>query len=119
MDIYSSENVYGISIYLDKCLFYKQFTSKISSSEIQEIKEIYYNLSIEDYINMVNKQEGKCLICNQLPKEGKILVVDHNHTTGKIRGLLCHHCNLGIGFLGDDKEGILKALKYLIECDGV
>jgi hypothetical protein len=51
----------------------------------------------------------KCECCKQIDK----LVVDHDHTTGKFRGWLCKRCNLGIGKLGDNLEGLKKAVKYL------
>ena len=41
------------------------------------------------------------------------LVVDHCHKTGALRGVLCHACNVGIGWLGDDLEGVMRAVKYL------
>jgi hypothetical protein len=41
------------------------------------------------------------------------LVVDHNHETGKIRGLLCHHCNLAVGWIRDDPDRALRAAEYL------
>ncbi len=68
-----------------------------------------YGITIEDYNEMVEKQGGKCLICG---KEFK-LVVDHNHKTGCVRGLLCPNCNFGIGFLQDDVELLQKAINYL------
>lgn len=53
----------------------------------------------------------KCSVC----KDKSSLSVDHNHTTGKIRGILCNNCNRGIGLLGDTPESLLKAYKYLKE----
>lgn len=70
-----------------------------------------YGISVTDYEQMLKKQNGKC-ICGR--DNGKInLHVDHDHKTGKIRGLLCYRCNHAIGLLADNPE-ILKALyKYL------
>ena len=54
-----------------------------------------YNISIEQYENLHNNQHHKCLICNR--KE--VLFVDHDHKTGKVRGLLCSFCNMLLGYL--------------------
>jgi DNA-directed RNA polymerase subunit RPC12/RpoP len=53
-----------------------------------------YGLSIEKYNQLLNKQNGKCAICEKDSSEFKQnLAVDHNHATGEIRGLLCSYCN--------------------------
>lgn len=54
-----------------------------------------YNMTLEDYEKMKEKQNNKCLICNRKFK----LLIDHNHKTGEIRGLLCAICNRNIGWL--------------------
>lgn len=76
----------------------------------KRIKELEkkYGLTIEQYEDMVEAQEGRCGICNGKPK---VLHVDHCHSTGEVRGLLCFKCNAGIGLLGE--ENIDSALKYL------
>jgi len=56
-----------------------------------------------------------CDSCGKHPKGRRGLVVDHDHNTLKFRGWLCEMCNLGIGQLGDDLEGVGKALTYLKE----
>lgn len=74
----------------------------------------FFNLTIEDYDNMVKEQKGLCKICNNPPdtKHNK-LYVDHCHNTKKIRGLLCHGCNAGIGLLKDNTDILRKAIEYL------
>jgi hypothetical protein len=74
-----------------------------------------FGLTDEMFHNILASQEFKCAICGTLEPTGKYPVfnVDHCHATGKVRGLLCHHCNTGIGNLKDDPEIVLKALKYL------
>jgi len=69
-----------------------------------------YGITPEDYNRMEENQEYRCLICNTYSEN---LVVDHCHTTGKVRGLLCDSCNRGIGFLGDDVQNLLNAAEYL------
>ena len=68
-----------------------------------------YGLTEAEHEAMLEQQNGLCRICGKAEK----LVVDHNHETGKVRGLLCPGCNKGIGFLGDTSEGVQKALTYL------
>lgn len=78
-----------------------------------------YGLSIEQYMDMHESQNGLCAICLQpetaLDRMGNLrpLAVDHNHDTGAVRGLLCHGCNVGIGLLKDDVDIIISAALYL------
>lgn len=78
-----------------------------------------YGLTIEQYKDMLEAQGGLCMICNR-PETRKLrgktdvsLAVDHCHSTGNIRGLLCGNCNKGIGLLGDNADGLAAALRYL------
>lgn len=66
----------------------------------------------EEYLNLLEKQNGVCAICNQTCT--KSLAVDHDHTTSKIRGLLCNSCNRGLGYL-KDSIAILKAATTYLE----
>lgn len=70
-----------------------------------------YGISYEDYLALGRKQNWKCSICKELPV--KKLEVDHCHSTGKIRGLLCGHCNRGLGQFKDSKARLLFAISYL------
>jgi hypothetical protein len=83
-------------------------------------KDIYlkrnYNINYEKYLEIVNEQEGKCAICGLFNLE-KPLFVDHCHTTGKIRGLLCSLCNTGLGGFRDNTISLLKAIEYLKVAD--
>lgn len=75
-----------------------------------------YGLTPEDYESMYEKQKGKCLICGeQKVNRGKYhsLFVDHNHETGKVRGLLCQRCNFLIGQARDNVKILKSAIKYL------
>ena len=73
-----------------------------------------YGISLEDYNKLFEKQEGCCAICGIHQTEiEKSLAVDHCHSTGKVRGLLCFDCNTGIGKLKDDYELVYKAYRYL------
>ena len=74
-----------------------------------------YNLSKEDFYNILEKQDYKCALCSKtFPgfKQNQ-LHIDHCHETNKVRGLLCMQCNVGLGMLGDNIEGLERALDYL------
>ncbi len=69
-------------------------------SEMKDYQKKYhlknkYDLSIEAWTKLCNKQKGVCIICHRKSK----LVIDHDHKTGKIRGLLCIHCNMLLGIV--------------------
>lgn len=75
-----------------------------------------YGISKEQYKKMEERQGGLCACCKQNPKDrGKngVLVVDHCHTTGAVRGLLCAKCNAGIGFFDDNPALLVLASTYL------
>ena len=69
-----------------------------------------YGVALEDVAAMLEAQDGRCLICH---RDDVRLSVDHDHQTGRVRGLLCNNCNAGIGFLGDDPARLLDAVVYL------
>lgn len=73
-----------------------------------------FGITIEDYERMLENQANRCAICGgyQVIK-GDNLYVDHNHQTGKVRGLLCHYCNVGIGMLKDNPQILQNAIDYL------
>jgi len=73
-----------------------------------------YNLSLQEYNQLFDKQLGCCAICNTHQSEfKKALPVDHDHDTGKVRGLLCFQCNSGIGQLKDSEATVIDAKLYL------
>lgn len=72
-----------------------------------------YGLTIEQFEGLAAAQGGRCAICRKLPPKGKRLHIDHCHETNRIRGLLCIHCNRALGSLGDNPEGVMRAVRYL------
>lgn len=73
-----------------------------------------------DYEEMLRAQDGVCAICRQPetfihPQTGEtaFLAVDHCHSTGRIRGLLCRRCNIAIGHLDHNAERLIAAARYL------
>ena len=76
-----------------------------------------YGITLEEYRKMLFDQKYKCFICGIDEKESRNqqLCVDHCHTTGKVRKLLCHNCNCGLGHFKDDPKILKNALKYLTD----
>ena len=73
-----------------------------------------YPITIEDYNLIFEMQQGKCKICGIHQKDNKRkLCIDHCHKTNKVRGLLCNHCNTGLGFFKDNTKSLLEAVNYL------
>lgn len=76
---------------------------------IRKDKPVY---SKEEYTEMLIKQDNRCAICGSY-QDKKKFCVDHCHKTKKIRGLLCFHCNVGIGHLKDNIQILQNAISYL------
>lgn len=77
-----------------------------------------FGISLSEYGAMLVAQEGKCAICKKPETQtrkgvAKLMAVDHDHNTGKIRGLLCTACNQAIGKLNEDPELFASATAYL------
>lgn len=79
-----------------------------------------YGLDASKHVMMYVQQRGLCAICRDPLRSARTetnhvsgLVVDHNHETGKVRGLLCSRCNTAIGLLGDDPDYVQRAYLYL------
>lgn len=101
---------------LNKCKAWaKANPEKVKNSHLKRT----YNIEITTYYELYKKQNGVCAIC-QCPetakhKNGKTkrLAVDHCHKTGKVRGLLCVRCNMGIGVFKDSTNLLILAIKYI------
>lgn len=73
-----------------------------------------YGLTRDEYHDLINKQKNKCCICGDELKTGTGKSgIDHNHETGKVRGILCRNCNILIGYLECNKHKINIAMKYI------
>ena len=85
-------------------------------------KKLGINLTYNEFLEMYKTQDGKCAICGipmNLHKveddlnNSKTARVDHDHSTGKIRSLLCNHCNVGLGAFNDHIPSFQKAISYI------
>lgn len=72
-----------------------------------------FGITADDYERMLAEQGGVCALCFKDNVDGRRLAVDHDHTTGKVRGLLCSPCNRAIGFFGDDPRVMERAAIYV------
>lgn len=74
-----------------------------------------YGLTEEKYQEILAAQGGICALCSKDDPDavGRKLHIDHDHQTGRVRGLLCSMHNTGLGKLGDSIEGLLRAIEYL------
>lgn len=77
-----------------------------------------YSLSSEQFDRLLERQDGRCAICNAIMELGRgtsptQCCVDHDHTTGEVRGLLCNHCNRALGLFKDSEENLRRAFEYL------
>jgi len=112
---------YGKQYYEDhreKCIerikkYNKDNPEKIRRNKKRNDLKRYYGLSHEDWLKMWEGQDGKCAICGKTFIKHSEACVDHDHETGKNRGLLCLKCNFGIGNFDDDPELTTKATGYL------
>lgn len=99
--------------------FLSEWSAHIRSDEYESHMRRTYGLASEQHAAMFLLQQGVCAICRDpdrsMPtgKPGGGLVVDHNHETGEVRGLLCSRCNAAIGMLADDEGSLRRAYYYL------
>ena len=86
---------------------------RVGKSFMEKRDYLTYGITIEKYDEMFELQKGKCAICEEIQITGKVLAIDHCHTTGKVRGLLCQTCNTGIAMFKDNIKILKMAIKYL------
>ena len=107
-----------LPVYCPDCLK-EIYRIKQRSEKRQKSLLANYGITLEQYAELHKKQNGLCKICNQRTQgrgaAKNNLAVDHDHETGKIRGLLCSHCNTGLGLFRDNPELLKIAINYLKE----
>jgi hypothetical protein len=85
---------------------------------IEKYLQREYKINYSQYMEMLKSQDDKCAICGsegfKMQAHHKIkLVVDHCHSTGRVRGMLCHNCNRGLGLFQDSVQFLQSASSYL------
>lgn len=73
-----------------------------------------FGITVEDYERMFSAQGRVCAICRRKSPDGRRLHIDHCHKTKKIRGLLCHDCNRGLGIFKNNPEILSRGAEYLL-----
>ena len=97
-------------------LHYRNHPEKFSFRNSREYRlKLKYGLTIEQYQQMLTAQNNQCKICGGalIVQEVDKACVDHNHTTNKVRGLLCKTCNFMLGYAQEDRTTLMEAVKYL------
>jgi hypothetical protein len=77
-----------------------------------------YGIVPADYQRLLDLQGGGCAVCGVLPEVDRHLAVDHDHSTGTVRGLLCKCCNMAAGFLRNSPQSALALFRYLRKFHG-
>jgi len=88
--------------------------AKVYSRQWRLMKD--FGLTVDDYDRMLKDQNGGCAICGADDSGNKRdhFAVDHDHKSGKVRGLLCYQCNVGLGHFKEDPDLLRKAANYLL-----
>lgn len=101
--------------------YHKTYKQKYPMKARERQLKYAYNITLEQYNEMLKSQDYRCAICGTDQPGGhknKSFHVDHNHITGKVRGLLCNTCNIALGMLKIDEHGdtnLINALSYVKE----
>lgn len=72
-----------------------------------------YGITLAEFEEMIRRQDDKCAICEDPLPAGRNSHLDHNHQTGKIRGILCAHCNRSLGGFKECPRRLQAAIDYL------
>lgn len=96
-------------------MWHKENKKRIQKWTLNYSLERNYGITKKDYDEMLKFQKNKCAICGtkKFMGIGKRAHVDHCHDTGKVRGLLCNLCNVGLGAFLESKKALKKSIDYL------
>ena len=101
----------------ERCAYQRQYgrsnRTRLGVESYNRHLKSLYGITSEDYDRMYQEQKGLCALCSRSSTSGRHLDVDHDHTTGKVRGLLCVGCNRFVGrfeqnFLGEKTNEYLR-----------
>lgn len=85
----------------------------ITANNAKSALRRYFNMEPEDFAELNQLQNGVCAICDNKPVSDSRLHIDHDHSSGIVRGLLCSPCNLGLGNFLDNPKLLMRAIEYL------
>jgi hypothetical protein len=97
----------------NKAKYRAENKEKIAEGYRRHVLQKEYGLSKEDYDRMLEEQGGICAICKKPCATKRSLAVDHDHVSGKIRGLLCRACNVVLGLMKDNPALLRISADYL------
>lgn len=100
---------------------HRKWRSRSSDTIREQNYRQNFGITVSDYNVMFAQQEGKCAVCRSSSSKNRRsphLYVDHCHKTGKVRGLLCHRCNIALGMLQEDESLFAVATEYLKKHNG-
>jgi hypothetical protein len=107
----------GLTLYCKPCAREKEKLYHKKNPKVKQIRKMKHiltedgnSISLSVYEAMIESQNKKCGICEKVMDKP---YVDHNHTTGLVRMLLCHHCNTLLGMAREDKNILENAIKYI------
>ena len=92
----------------------REFKRRQKKNNHEQMVGRVYGLPAGGYAELYKQQGGKCAICQRATGATKRLAVDHDHSTGKVRGLLCSVCNQFLGYLRDDPAAWYRGYRYLL-----
>lgn len=90
-------------------------TERYKTRKRASLYKVKYGITLEQYDKMFSRQSGTCAICLSINPSGRRLHIDHNHKTGRVRGLLCYRCNAAIGYAREDRNIISEIFRYLLK----
>jgi hypothetical protein len=96
---------------------YRKVCAKCRSAAAQRTSLFKkHGITPERRVEILDEQNWLCAICEKELHNDRFTHLDHDHVTGKIRGMLCHLCNTSLGHFGDNVEGMLRVIRYLESC---
>jgi len=93
---------------------HNQNEARTPTGRRRELLKRKHGMTLEKFEDLLASQGGVCAICGEVPHRTHL---DHSHTTGRIRGILCYRCNIGIGYLQESPRILQAAIAYLSTFD--
>lgn len=109
---YRKESQEKYNAYMREWNAANKHTRKFKDRYKNKVLKARYGITLEQYMEMYKAQEGKCAICQKNHRHENAMPVDHDHSSGKVRGLLCHSCNRSLHWF-DSPEMSKRAQEYV------